>query len=85
MEEQTLVDRIADLVIQEMRLEHVIRRYTGGRRGWIGDNPVVELSLEKIKRLGWAPRLSSEEAIRRTIRWTLEYDRMKQKNSLQLE
>jgi len=75
MEEQTLVDRVADIVIEEMRLdkEKVKRRYTGGPRGWIGDNPVVQLSLERIKKLGWKPKVSSEEAIRRTAKWTLEY------------
>lgn len=71
MEEQTIVDRVADLVIEEMKLENVRRKYTGGPRGWIGDNPIVELSLDRIKKLGWRPKLSSEEAIRRTIRWTL--------------
>lgn len=74
MEEQTLVDRIADLVIEEMKLGKVRRKYTGGPRGWIGDNPVVELSLERIKKLGWRPTVSSEEAIRRTARWTLEHE-----------
>lgn len=75
MEEQTLVDRVADLVIEEMELDKdkVKRKYTGGPRGWIGDNPVVELSLERMKKLGWRQRISSEEAIRRTARWTLEH------------
>jgi len=71
MEEQTIVDKVADLVIEEMKLRNVRRKYTGGARGWIGDNPVVELSMERIKKLGWRPKLSSDEAIRRTIRWTL--------------
>jgi len=73
MEEQTLVDRVADLVIEEMRLRNVRKRYTGGPRGWIGDNPIIELALDRIKKLGWKPQLTSEEAIRRTIRWTLDY------------
>jgi len=71
MEEQTLVDRVADIVIEEMKLSKVKRKYTGGSRGWIGDNPVVELSLERIMKLGWKPKVSSEEAIRRTARWNL--------------
>jgi UDP-glucose 4-epimerase len=45
--------------------------YSGGVRGWIGDNPVVYLSVEKIKALGWTPKLSAVEAIRLTARWTL--------------
>ncbi len=71
-EEQTSVDKIADMVIEEMGLKNVKRNYAGGPRGWVGDIPVVELSLDKIKKLGWRQKISSEEAIRRTIRWTLE-------------
>ncbi len=63
---------VADTIIREMGLSGVKRRYTGGRRGWIGDNPVVHLSIEKIKSFGWYPKLSGEEAITRTARWTLE-------------
>ncbi len=70
MEEQTIVDRVADLVISEMGLKDVKRKYVGGSRGWIGDNPVVELDLERIKKLGWKPKISSEDAIKRTINWT---------------
>jgi len=73
VDEQTLVDRVADIVIKEMGLKNVKRKYTGGPRGWIGDNPVVELSLDRIKKIGWRREMPSEEAIRRTIRWTLEH------------
>jgi len=68
---QTLVDAVADIVIDEMKLGGVKRKYTGGERGWIGDNKLVELSLEKMMKLGWAPKASPEEAIRKTARWTL--------------
>ena len=73
-EEQTPVDKIADIVIEEMELKNVKRNYSGGSRGWVGDIPVVKLSLDKIKKLGWKQKIPSEEAIRRTIRWTLEYE-----------
>ena len=68
---QTLVDGVADIVIEEMKLEGVRRKYTGGEHGWIGDNKLVELSLEKMKNLGWTPKVSPEDAISRTARWTL--------------
>jgi UDP-glucose 4-epimerase len=70
---QTLVDEVADIVIEEMKLDGVKRNYTGGERGWIGDNKLVELSLEKMIKLGWKPTTPPEEAIRKTARWTLEY------------
>ena len=68
---QTLVDEVADIVTAEMKLSGVKRKYTGGERGWIGDNKLVELSLEKMKKLGWTPRVSPEESIRKTAKWTL--------------
>ncbi|MDG6991291.1 MAG: SDR family NAD(P)-dependent oxidoreductase [Nitrososphaerota archaeon] len=68
---QTLVDEVADIVVQEMRLDRVLRKYTGGEHGWIGDNKLVELSLEKMKKIGWVPGVSSHEAISKTARWIL--------------
>ena len=68
---QTVVDHVADIVIEELRLGVVGRRYTGGERGCIGDNKLVELSLEKMNRLGGEPKVSPEDAIRTTARWTL--------------
>jgi UDP-glucose 4-epimerase len=73
IEEQTIVDTVADFVIDEMNLTNVRRKYVGGPRGWIGDNSIVELSLDRMQKLGWKPKLSSEEAIRRTIRWTVDH------------
>lgn len=73
-DEQVLVDKIADIVIEEMELKNVKRKYSGGSRGWVGDIPVVKLSLDKIKKLGWKQKIPSEEAIRRAVRWTLEYE-----------
>ena len=72
LQEQTTVDELADRVIEEMGLSHVKKIYTGGARGWVGDNPVVYLSTKKIKALGWKPKISPEEAIRLTARWTLK-------------
>jgi len=68
--ERTRVDDLADIVIGAMGLGQVKKRYTGGRRGWKGDNPVVQLSCEKILRLGWDPKVSPREAIRTTAIWT---------------
>jgi UDP-glucose 4-epimerase len=41
--------------------------YRGGDRGWVGDVPQQLLSVEKIGRIGWAPKLSSAQAVDRTI------------------
>lgn len=72
LQEQTTVDELADLVIREMGLLKVRKKYTGGVRGWVGDNPVVYLSTKKIRGLGWKPKLSPTDTIRQTARWTLQ-------------
>jgi UDP-glucose 4-epimerase len=75
LEEQTVVDNVADLIMDEMGLDKakVTRKYTGGSRGWIGDNPLVVLSIEKIKQFGWRQSVSSYDAIKQTARWTLQH------------
>ena len=69
---QTTVDEVADTVIDEMGLTDVTKVHAGGKQGWTGDNPNCVLSIERLKSLGWSPKVSSDEAIRRTARWTLE-------------
>ena len=44
-------------------------RYTGGDRGWIGDNPFIFLDTKKIRATGWKPQLTIEQGIVRTLRW----------------
>jgi len=43
--------------------------YTGGERGWIGDNPFIFLDISKIRALGWRPKLSIKEAVIRTLKY----------------
>ena len=45
------------------------REYSGGSRGWIGDNPFIFLDCTRMRNLGWAPRHSIEESVRETLRW----------------
>jgi UDP-glucose 4-epimerase len=43
--------------------------YTGGDRGWVGDNPFVFLDTKKIRSLGWRQNLTIEQGIIRTVDW----------------
>jgi len=43
--------------------------YTGGDRGWIGDNPFIFLDTKKIQATGWKPKLTIEQGIIKTLRW----------------
>ena len=42
-------------------------QFTGGDRGWLGDVPQQLLAIDRIAGLGWRPKLSSAEAVDRTI------------------
>ena len=41
--------------------------YTGGERGWIGDNVFIFLDSARIRALGWQPRYSIREGVERTV------------------
>jgi UDP-glucose 4-epimerase len=44
-------------------------RYSGGERGWIGDNPFIFLDCKKIRSLGWKPQYTIQEGIIRTLEY----------------
>jgi UDP-glucose 4-epimerase len=67
------IEWIASTLGLQPRLE-----YSGGDRGWIGDNPFIFLDTAKIRTLGWAPKLDIPQAVVRTVEflkwneWVLE-------------
>jgi len=62
------VSQSADWIIDELKLSPKIE-YTGGNRGWVGDNPFVFLDVKKAISTGWTPKFGIEESIRETVRW----------------
>jgi len=70
----TSVNQIAQWTIEAMGLDpkRVRLDYTGGSRGWPGDVPQVRLDTRRMEALGWRPKMSSDEAVRRAIRETVE-------------
>lgn len=46
--------------------------YSGGDRGWIGDNPFIFLDCSKIRKLGWKPRYTIKEGIIKTLTYLEE-------------
>ena len=44
-------------------------RYTGGDRGWIGDNPFIFLDTAKIRATGWKAGHTIEQGVVKTLRW----------------
>lgn len=55
--------------------------YSGGDRGWIGDNPFIFLDCKRMRALGWAPKLTIQQGILKTLEylranpWVLERDK----------
>ena len=43
--------------------------YSGGDRGWIGDNPFIFLDTSNIRDLGWKPKLSIQDGVLKTIQY----------------
>lgn len=68
------VTDLADIVCDEMKLQNVFYKFTGGERGWIGDSPIVHLNIERVKQYGWSPKITIEEGIRKTVRYLLSSD-----------
>jgi UDP-glucose 4-epimerase len=65
-DEGVTVRKIAEMVRDQAAPTTPIR-FTGGSRGWVGDVPRFRYSIDKVRRLGWSPRLSSAEAIGRAV------------------
>ena len=47
-------------------------RYSGGDRGWVGDNPFIFLDTKKIRSLGWEPELSIKNSVIATLEYLME-------------
>jgi UDP-glucose 4-epimerase len=41
--------------------------FTGGERGWVGDNPFIFLDTRKIQSTGWRASLSIRQAVEQTV------------------
>ena len=44
-------------------------QFTGGERGWVGDNPFIFLDTAKVRAAGWASKLTIQQGIIKTLSW----------------
>lgn len=58
-------------IIQRLKLSPKIT-YSGGERGWVGDNPFVFLETNKIRSFGWEPVYTIREGVEKTVDFLLE-------------
>jgi UDP-glucose 4-epimerase len=67
-EETLRVDESVALIAAHLGLSPELE-HTGGRRGWIGDSPLIRLDTSRIRALGWRPWLTIEQGVVRTLEW----------------
>lgn len=60
------VDEIVDIILKIANVK-IKKKYTGGDKGWIGDNNFVYLDNTKLKKLGWKAMYSFKEGIEKTV------------------
>jgi UDP-glucose 4-epimerase len=46
--------------------------FAGGTRGWVGDSPFILLDTQKVRSLGWTPKLTIKEAVLKTVDYLRE-------------
>jgi UDP-glucose 4-epimerase len=62
----TNVRYIAEAVVRR-QVPGATIRYGTGSKGWVGDVPKFNYSIEKLSRLGWHPQLTSDQAVDRAV------------------
>ena len=61
------VSEIANMFLEKFGTGQEIK-YSGGKGGWRGDIPYYSQNSQKLNTLGWAPKLSSREAVEKSIK-----------------
>jgi UDP-glucose 4-epimerase len=67
-DETVLLEDSLRTILGYMGVEPEIR-YAGGLRGWPGDSPLIHLDCSRIRALGWAPTLTIQQSLVRTLEW----------------
>jgi UDP-glucose 4-epimerase len=67
-DETVTVDQSLRNILAHLGLSPRIE-YEGGRRGWVGDSPLIQLDCTRVRSLGWEPTMSIAQATARTLDW----------------
>lgn len=60
------VKQIAQAVVEQMSPNAQIQ-FGNQSKGWVGDVPIFEYSVEKLVKTGWSPKMSSKDAVARAV------------------
>jgi len=61
------ISQIARIVLKKLGLKKTKICYTGGRRGWKGDVPLMLLDIKKMRKLGWRVNYGSRLAVVKAV------------------
>lgn len=61
------VREIVKLILEKMKLKNAKVMYDKTPHGWVGDVPIFNISINKLKKLGFKPRYTSHTGIAKTI------------------
>ena len=61
----------AKIISDSVKLEPKFN-YSGGNKGWVGDNPFIYLDTSKIRALGWIPKHDIKSSIKSTCEYFAE-------------
>ncbi|HEY2768525.1 MAG TPA: NAD-dependent epimerase/dehydratase family protein [Solirubrobacteraceae bacterium] len=67
-EETLIVDDSVRIICEHLSLTPEIE-HAGGRRGWVGDSPLIRLDTARIRSLGWRPQVTIASALESTLSW----------------
>ena len=66
------VKELADVVCKSLSIKEIKYKFSGSKRGWIGDSPLVHLDISKAKSYNWEPEVSIKQGIINTINYLNE-------------
>lgn len=69
--EYITVRKSVRIICNKLRLKPKLK-YSGGKQGWIGDNPFIFLNTKKVNTVGWRPKFTIEKSIQNTVDYLLE-------------
>jgi len=67
-DEYVQVNDSVRFILEHLNLKPEIR-YSGGNKGWIGDNPFIFLDTTKIRNTGWNAKLTIKQGVISTLTW----------------
>ena len=68
--EYITVKKSISIITKKLRLKPKLF-FSGGKRGWIGDNPFIFLDTKKVKSTGWKPNLTIEKSVENTVEYLM--------------